>query len=421
MERTFRCAPNESTLAIQLICLLALVLSGPASGGEVHRQRIDPDVLGLEGAAISPDGLKVAIISSGYGDQHKGLVIPSHLEVRDVLSRRVDASLNLLILPAGHRFAWSQAMSRVRYCDHGKYILIYGANGTFYVVDVMGYQIAATITVPVLDSNVYATPVVLAASCAAEADIAAIVVVARPGDKMASERSIRIFSLDTGKQQAEIRAGSDPSTITGVAVSSSGATVLVYATCINDRTCRVSSKIAVLDTKTSESLRWIDAEFRIGQAAFVGDSSIAVAVAAASFQGAYPDPVIKIFDARTGVFERQIGDRMNAPHEIVEASADGRFLFAYTGKENHCEDCGENSRGHLVIPSAKFAVWDLTTGKIVAKSKIPVSTVNGLVPMLWGDPDGKHSERPRLQFSQSGNAVVSVKSSYLNQIDVYRW
>jgi len=407
--------------AVLSICLLAIFFCTiPANGGNVHKRRIVSSVVDLAGAAISPGGSKVAIY------------VTTRLDIYDVSSLSAEASVALPVLAkAGDRFHWSDLLdspgwfhnnSRVRYCDHGRYILVYGDSGIFFVVDAISYRRAGTITLDPPDAKTGHEDI--AVSCAAESNIVAVEVATTPFSigpaglpTLSCERAtIKVFAIDTGKQLSEISQGSSLTDSWGdVEVSPSGSHALIYGAGING--CSKGQNITVLDIGSSTVSTSFDAGFTIGQASFVDESSIAVA--GASFGGVDAPVGIKIFDAQTAALVKQIGDSKDAPHEVVEASADGRFLFAYTGKENHCEECGKYSRGNLIITRAEFTVWDLTTGKIIAKSSVPASTENGRIAMFWGEPAGRSSSRPHFQFSQSGNAILVTGTRDEFAVDVY--
>jgi hypothetical protein len=124
-------------------------------------------------------------------------------------------------------------------------------------------------------------------------------------------------------------------------------------------------------------------------------------------------PSILLFDIHAGALKNRIADPENGANGAVAASADGRFLLAYTGKENHCENCLiEEHRGQLQIEDARFTIWDLSTGKVVVRSPhIPVSK-SGILSftIYW---------RPVFQISQSGNAVLVTQITGDEPVDVY--
>lgn len=420
------CMYRISKLAAPLIYLMVMLWNMPANIADLHKQRIVSDAAGLEGAAISPDGSKVAIYFS------------NRLEIHDVSSLRVIASVQLPLIPAGRHLGEGMPESGVRYCDRGKYILIYGGSATFFVIDAVGSRRAATIDLDIPKAE-KTTATLIAGSCAAESNIAVIEVSPSQYDWV---KTVKVFDHDSAKEIGEIPLGSRHVPWRGVEVSPSGSHALIY---LGDAD-NPHSSIALLDIGSSKLSASIDTEFYGGQATFVGES--AVAVVGGDFRRADAREVtmifdaktgalkrkfadahgtIKIFDVQTGALTREIGDSNNAPKAAVEASVDGRLLFAYTGKENDCEECDDRSRGNLEITHAKFTVWDLITGKVVAESPgIRTLTENDpmflfvRVPMLLGDAlSGKSSRRPQFQFSQSGNAILVTGTRDENSVDVY--
>jgi hypothetical protein len=398
MNRLMIQAALYIVVRVPLVCLLMSLANTPAQGGVLRRVQIVSSATGLQGAAISPDGSKVAIY------------LPNRLKIYDVSSLRVDASVELPSVPEGRYVGGGEPESGVRYCDRGKYILIYGGNATFFVIDAIGYRRTATIDLDIPKAEETAATVI-AGSCSAESNVAVIEVSPSQDDWVGA---VKVFNLDSGRQTGEIPLGSRSIYWRGVDVSPSGSHALIY---LRDAGSP-DTKIALLDIGSSKLSASIDTGFYGGQATFIGESSIAVV--GGHFLRFDTREVIKIFDAQTGAPTREIGDSTNAPKVAVDASADGRFLFAYTGEENYCGDCDEHSRGNLQIEHARFTVWDLTTGRIVAQSpSIPFEKGHGRVAIFWKDPACCESTRPQFQFSQSGNAVLTTRISYQDAVDVY--
>jgi hypothetical protein len=389
--------------AAPLICLLVSFWGFPAQGRGLHRVQIATGAASLQGAAISPDGSQVA------------MYFPNRLEIHDVSSLKVTASIGLPYVPEVRYMEGGEPESGVRYCDRGKYILIYGGGATFFVIDTLGYRRAATIALDIPKDEA-TEPSLIAGSCAAESNIAVIEVEAQiviSRGHYDSLRTIKVFNLDSGSQIGEIPLGSRYVSWRGVGVSPSGSHALIYLG--NDDSSHPN--IAILDIASSKLSASIDTGFSGGQATFVGESSVAVVGTFSTRDDAHG--VIKIFDSQTGALKRETGDSNNAPNAAVEASADGRYLFAYTGKENHCEDCDLHSRGHLQIEHAQFTLWDLATGKIVVKSPgIPFDKGSDRVLIFFRDPIGRESTRPQFQFGQTGNAVLVTRMKW-DAVNVY--
>jgi hypothetical protein len=395
-----------SKLITPLICLMVMLWNMPANSADVHKRRIVSSAAGLQGAAISPDGSKVAVYLS------------NRLEIHEVSSLRVDASVALPFIPEGRYMGGGEPESGVRYCDRGKYILIYGGNATFFVIDALGYRRAATIDLDIPQAE-KTNATVIAGSCAAESNIAVIEVSPSQYDWVST---VRVFNLDSGRQIGEIPLSSGHVYWRGVDVSPSGSHALIYL----GNADGPDTNIALLDIGSSKLSASIDTGVSGGQATFVGESS--VAVVGGYFRTSDAHEVVRIFDAQTGALTREIGDSKNAPKAAVEASMDGRFLFAYTGKEHECGTlCPIGYSSNLEITHAKFTVWDLIKGKVVAESPgIRTFTENDplflfiRVPMLFGDAlSGRSSWRPQFQFSQSGNAVLVTGTHDLDAVDVY--
>ena len=389
---------------------LCLVWSTASRALRLEKRQITAGLARVAGAAISPKGDKVAIFVAD------GTKFPTanHLEIHDISSLKIDATIDL---PRTNdllqRFRWSEAVSRVHYCDHGKYILVNLGDGVSSVVNA---QSGATATIKLdqpAETRKSDLATLIAASCAAEADLAVFDVVS-DSQKL---NHIELFNLEDGKQIKELSGGhTDPYIyMLGVEVSPSGNRVVSYATRVNDPGSPMSAEIRVVDVSKNGLLRSINVGFPIGQAAFLGESSVAVV---GEFYAGTGISVAKIFNLESGALTSSIGDARHPPIAEAGASTDGRLLFAYTGKENNCADCNVHSRGSLQIQAARFTVWNLATGKVIAQSP-NLHALTTHAGILGEDMPSHSSERPRLQFSQSGNAVLVMHTRKENAISVF--
>jgi len=256
MNRLMIQAALYIVVRVPLVCLLMSLANTPAQGGVLRRVQIVSSATGLQGAAISPDGSKVAIY------------LPNRLKIYDVSSLRVDASVELPSVPEGRYVGGGEPESGVRYCDRGKYILIYGGNATFFVIDAIGYRRTATIDLDIPKAEETAATVI-AGSCSAESNVAVIEVSPSQDDWVGA---VKVFNLDSGRQTGEIPLGSRSIYWRGVDVSPSGSHALIY---LRDAGSP-DTKIALLDIGSSKLSASIDTGFYGGQATFIGESSIAV-------------------------------------------------------------------------------------------------------------------------------------------------
>jgi hypothetical protein len=413
--------------AAVLVCLGA-VLPGDAAeaSSKIRKTEIAPIARNLDTAAISPDGSLVAILRTTEGgsvDHIEGPLKPgmslnplfeykNQLEVHDSATSTIRAIVTLPTVRTSDTITdfWF-VESHVRYCDHGKYILAYGDGGTFFVLDGHTYEQKFTIVFDKEDHSAGAkkargsTLITLASACSASANVAAFELFSGPYGTGVT----KAFDLDTGKQIEDIAEDISPGRLMSLDVSpnGAGAAIAVERGSLDEPPAK-NDDLIILDLQSGTVSRRILTGIDLIQAAFVGESS----VAAASGDGVALEtkPSILLFDIRTGAVTNRIGNPANGE---VAASADGRFLLAYTGKENHCEHClGEERRGKLQIEDARFTIWDLSNGKVVVRSPhIPIPKGGPLsFTIYW---------RPVFQISQSGNAVLVTQITGDAPIDVY--
>lgn len=401
---------------ISMLVWLAIVLPGwdiAGASAKLRKVEIAPFTRNLDTAAISPDGSLVAILRA---TEHPGLSVENQLEIRDVATAAIRTTVTLPTVKtpdsiSGYSFLFQ---TRIHYCDHGKYILAYGDEGTFFVLDGHTYEQKFTF---VFDKEKYPAgvkkeggsfSVVTASACSANANIAAFELLFGPYGTGVT----KVFDLDTGKQIEDIAEDISPGRLMSLDVSPSGTSAAIAVERVSlDKPPAKNDDLVILDLQSGTVSRRILTGIDVRQAVFVGESSIAVA----SGDGVIlkTKPVVLLVDIHTGAVINRISDQANGANGAVAASADGRFLLAYTGKENHCEHCQiKEHRGQLQIEDARFTIWDLSTGKVVVRSpNIPVAH-GGILSftIFW---------RPVFQLSQSGNAVLVTQITGSEPIDVY--
>lgn len=402
-------AAGTATVASALL-LVASSLWGLGAGTQVERRNIAA-IRGLEDAAISPNGDKVAlyIVDPLYRDA-SGALVQSRLEIRDVASLKTDSIINLadsVLFSA--MFLWSKPMPRVLYCDSGKYLFVYLGEGMSTVIET---ETGRTRIITPVEPPARRSLIRLTASCAGQADLLAIEV---RSDRDGVNR-VELFDLKEGKKVKEIPGGIARGQYVGLDVSASGDRVLTYMACQENTVCqRLPTDIDIFDTRSGAAVKTIDAGFPIGHAIFAGDSSIA------AVSGDPKNPEVRrvrIFSVDTGQMTSEVGDRDDAPLAFTAASGNGHLLLAYTGNENRCEDCDLDNRGSLQIERAKFTIWDLTTGKVVARSPaIPARKIRGGI--LEDGKDLRANERPQFQFSASGTVVLVTNTREQSAVEVF--
>jgi hypothetical protein len=384
--------------SIPVGCLLFVLSS--CNSGKFQKSQIAYKSANLDSYALSPDGSLLAIFRA---QEHPSAIpdtVTNELEVMEVKSSKIVATVAIpttVILAGPSQPQWSFASTGVRYCDRGKYILANGVGGTFYVVDTESYKVKAEISFELdnhrpglrMDSG---TRVVLAVACAANANVAAFELVFGPYGTGLT----KAFNLDTGKQTGEIAEDISAGRLMNLDVSPSGtnASILVEKAASDGPTAK-NNDLVILNLGAHTVSRHLLTGMGGSQAAFVADSSVAVA------GNRLKDRAIKLFDVDTGAVSQSFGEPPDGARASVAASADGKVLLGYTGSEGEIN-------GALQIHAARFTLWDRQTGKIIARSpELPVSRVSTR-PLDLDPGSVKSYQRPQLEMSQSGNAVLVV-------------
>jgi hypothetical protein len=346
--------------------------------------------------------------------------LENELKIHSAASSSIDASL-LLPEIEPHAFkdphlssVFAYQNSRVHYCDRGRYILAYGGSGTFFIVDTASYKLKSTVAFGLDNYGPGVKPerglvvVALAAACSANGNIAAFELSFGPY----GGGTTRIFDLDTGKQLGSIDEDISPGRLKVIDVSPSGASAVIAVERVKgDEPPAKNDDLVIVDLASHTVSRRILTGIDLIDAAFVGESSVAVASGDAVVPK--PKPYILLFDIHSGTQTRRFGDPESGADGVVSASADGRFLLAYTGKDNYCGHCLiAEHRGYLRIEDARFTVWYVTTVKVVARSpKIAMDKGGILAFVIY--------QRPRMEISQSGNAVLVSQPGGSEPTDVY--
>ncbi len=384
-----------------------------AADGRLENRQI-AEVRGFHDEAISSDGTKVAIyvLDPTYRNS-SGKSVPSRLELRDVNSLRTDSVIDLPIGEQfGLEFQWSKALPRVQYCDGSRYVFVYLGEGVSAVVNAeTGKKYTIKIDRPTQTGKARGSTLI-AASCAERTSLAAFEVVAEPE----SISQLEFFDLDEGKKIKETDGGNVRGASVGVSVSASGDHVATYATCQNDELCSgIPKEVRITDTRSEGAVKFINTGFTIGQVSFVDDDSIAVVGTGTRGE---ESRLIKIFSLSDGLLKSRVGNLEDSPVASAFVSANGQFLFAYTGKEDHCESCREDTRGYLQIHDARFVIWDLKTKQVIARSpSIPPFRIRGGI--LEDGQKVRSNQRPRFQFSASGNAVLVTNTRDSSAVSVF--
>lgn len=359
----------------------------------------------LDKASLSPDGSAVLIdrreIKQDLSETH-------WLEFHDVASFRTLATIPLptVPLPPPSRPKMELVSKAVHFCNGGKIILVYEGGYSLSIIDARTYTQKASITLTVTINRSAQNPladdnptVVLACSCAANAPVAAVELVFGPFGTGVT----KVFDLDNGQQVSEIATDvfGYPRNID---ISPSGASAAILVARFQpgdlrrpDDAAKYSADLAILDMNTRSLRRRILTGLDGSHVAFAGEDEVAVA---SGGEGNEEKQVIELFDVRSGAVSQRFGDPADGARAFVAASADGRSLLGYTGKEWMYR---EGMGSYLQINRAHFTIWDRRTGKVMAQSP-GLQVFKADYKML----DNSHtiSTRPTMDYSQQGNAVL---------------
>jgi WD40 repeat protein len=244
-------------------------------------------------------------------------------------------------------------------------------------------------------------------ACAANAPVAAVALThGSNGDGI-----IKVFDLDDGRLTAEILVNAEIGRVKSIDVSPSGKDAVV----LHDRPSKNGAQMkyenmTFLDLMTGAVLRRQSVDIDGCQVSFVGDTHVAVASCDIGF--AYKNTVINLFDLHSGAIVKRFRNSPDVSRAPISATSDGRLLISYTGSESLIKNT-------LQIEAARFAIWDVSTGRIVAQSpKLHVNRINtdALDFAPWSL---KTSVRPTMQLNQAGNAVLVMQPGYNEPFDVY--
>jgi hypothetical protein len=410
---------------VALICMFVLVLtcvisflgisrnsSSVRAFGIVKESEIIPRMSPSDSVTLSPDGGLVALIHTTlkqavpYGEDST-----SKIEVREVQSSRIVATFSMPTVTsiAGVGYSWSQGSNRIRYCDHGKYLLASDRHSIFYVLDSTTYQQHISIDLDALDLRTKPAgapsggSISVLSACSANRNIAIFQLI---GGKFGWGVT-RVFDLDTGKEIPGIAEAIDPTQISSVAVSPAGMSLAVVQFGYQQKGYRpIGDGIVIVDMQkkaVSQRIRLNRNELPLDslQVAFAGESAVAVE------DRNFPKVeklLIHLWDVRSGSEMQTFGDPKEGAYRYFGASADGRIVFGYTGKEVYCASCDHHG-GESRTKNARFTVWERATGRRIAQSPM-LKVIHHTCPWVSFGACDPGDEEPMLEMSQAGNAVL---------------
>jgi len=390
-------------IALGLVTMLP-VQSGGSSAGRLSEIRVLPFTRGLDRVKLSPDGSQLFLLKTSEQINGTDVTETHRLEVYDVRSSILLASVGLPTAQAPVAEPWF-VMDRLHVCDHGKYLLSYVDNGKFLLLDGRNYQMLSEIafSLPTMRSG---EEIVLNSACAANASTAVFELLHAPSPIAA----VRVFDLDSGKQVIQADLELTPRREMNIDVSPSG----TYAAFVKEsRPAEADATrdddLAIIELQNKTIIHPVHTGMHQVQVAFIGDTEIAVA---SSDTGSSPaDTLINLFDIASGVVVKRLSALPQLARAPIGSSADGRLIMGYTGTESLIGDA-------LQIKNAHFTIWDRKNGKIIAQSpKLHVSKTS-TQPLNLNPWSTTNDVRPVILFNQAGNAVV-VTGYLAEPVEVY--
>ena len=138
-----------------------------------------------------------------------------------------------------------------------------------------------------------------------------------------------------------------------------------------------------------------------GDVAFIGTDSI-VTVARETAQGSDPGHKLRLWDAETGKFLREIASKPEGAHDHVEVSVNGRVLLAYVGKDRRSE------LFQSVTHQPRFRLWDTATWDVLFTS-----------PVIPHSDNQFDSQEMQFALANDGNVVMVWDSVETASIYIY--
>jgi hypothetical protein len=377
-----------------LLCLLschkvppATNASEPSGPPNLQRLTLGPSMGNYDSVEVTPDGLHaIRVLITRRSDSKKA--DPAQFTVVDVATSSVLAAVDVPGIVPPQAPSWKDNDLRAaRFCDLGKYLMIFGEKGVYYIVDLANSRLQSTFALDLGDQDPVRDdinrPLLLGAACAANAPVGVVALARGPY----GVGTLEIFDLATGRQKGTIPADLAPYGYTNLSISPAGITAALLS---ERQPPQQKPDLVLFDLVHHRLLKSITTETGELQAAFLGESRIAVAGDSLTANS------IRVFDIHSGTLTQTFQAPSESARASVETSADGRTLLAYTGIEF-------NRSGALQIQRAGFTLWDTVTGKVLAHSPALLVRRTDARPL---DRSLLESWRPAFNLSQNGRGVL---------------
>jgi hypothetical protein len=230
--------------------------------------------------------------------------------------------------------------------------------------------------------------------------------------------SIKLIDLETGEEVNDL--GGDYRNLNfkgsghrylgdGVAISPNGSKVAVKFSKSG------TSGADVLDSHSGQLIKTVelDDDYKVDhKLAFAGESALLIGEPSCqpnmTCDPGSPPGIrkVRVWDfGNTGAVSL-LGWPGNQTYRYFGSSADGKVVFAYSGKERFCGSCNSKA-GELKVDNARFTVWDRASGKVVALSP-SLRVENHPCPLIFILGTCKsYQQAPELQMSSDGRSILA--------------
>lgn len=356
----------------------------------------------LTGAAISPDGRYVAAVfpyAPKLSDGNRRF--SEEIRVWEVSTSHQFLSREIFSRQENEHVALSHfaALSHMTYCNNGHNIAIYDPSGSVYfiasqtlkTVRVTDLHISAdTTNIPSVRSKLVCTP---------NNTLGVIAIF----DGSYGHGLVQVYDLATSAllREWDFRRTSEP--FGDVALSPDGrAVAVIHLTAHPGQRPKRTRNLQIFDVDSGKLRTQIATDDLAGQVAFVGDNC--VATVSIDLPRMLSKPQIKLWNLDGGILVRQFSDPERGVSQEVAASAGGKVILGYTGKDrvhfnwSGFEDVYE-------IQDQQFRLWDVDTGKTIATSP-PLLPIEG-------------DNIPILKLSDNGASVLTFWPRTQNPLYIF--
>jgi len=374
-----------------MICMCVLIACGffvtlraaPSTG--THKQanpfrtyQIDTG-WGAYDADFSPDGRFLAVDSyrGEYAADKTKLIEQEQVQIWDFRNRSLVSSKTL----------WEQrppavtndaSLNRgfVRYIEHGKKILVCACNeGRLLVLDSKTLAQVSSINLGKLTwPRQWPNAVLYVEAVEVDQEDTQARAAVLVGLKEYSWGQVRIYDLNSGNLIAYRSFSSD---IGGISIDPAGKRVAVALLPFSpgERPLRRKERnVVILDADTGKPITEINTGYLAATVRFVGSDTVAT-VSAEYGLGGHKKDGIRLCDVKTGRLLREILSPPTGVRYHLEVSEDGKTALGYTTKEvNHWWWFDPAS---VIAEYARFRLWDLATGRVIATSPDLSSMIAG--------------------------------------------